>query len=150
MLRSRAFLILFPKFEYFPDNGRNATIFWDFEDTLRLVPVFNKCYDIFRENLRRGRDPFDGVDTILKGIEEIEEGVSPPGIGPELEPEPEPEGEVEVEPPSIAALKSSFVRKKSKKRKNKKLKKSRRKTNRKNKKLKTKKSRRKTKRKYKR
>lgn len=119
----------------------NGNIFWNFDETLRLVPVFNKCYGIFRENLREGRDSFDRINTILQ-----EEGLSLPGLEPE--PELEPEGEVEVKPPLIATMKSSFARKKSKKGKNKKLKKSRRKTNRK--KLKTKKSRKKTKRKYKR
>lgn len=120
----------------------NGNIFWNLEDTLRLVPVFNRCYDIFKENLMREREPFDGVDTILQMVE----GSSPPG----LEPGPEPEPERDVEEHKIASMKSSFARKKSKKKKNKKLKKSRRKTNRKNKKLKTKKSRKKTKRKYKR
>jgi hypothetical protein len=114
----------------------DGNIFWNFVETIKLVDFFNRCYDIFKVNLRRGRDPFDGVDVILQ---EIGAGV-------------EPEGEVEA--PQIASMKSSFARKKSKKkktnRKNKKLNKSRRKTNRKNKKLKTKKSRKKTKRKYKR
>lgn len=50
------------------DSGHvgDGNIFWNLEDTLRLVPVFNACYDIFRENLREGRDPFDRVNTILQ------------------------------------------------------------------------------------
>ena len=113
------------------ENGYvgDGTIFWNLEDTLRLVPVFNRCYDIFKENLISESEPFDGVDTILKMVE----GSSPPGLEPELEPEPERD----VEEHKIASMKSLFVRKKSKKKKTNR-KKSRGKTNRKNKKLKKK------------
>ena len=122
----------------------NGNIFWNFEDTLRLVPIFNTCYEIFRVNLLNLRN-FTNLTNVSR---DLFDGV----IESELEPEPELDPEVEDSP--FASMNRSFARKKSKKkktnRKNKKLKKSRRKTNRKNKKLKTKKSRRKTKRKYKR
>ena len=48
-------------------DGRleNANVFWDLENTLTLIPLFNQCYDIFVANLKEDREPFDGVDDIL-------------------------------------------------------------------------------------
>ena len=144
------------------DGLENANVFWDLENTLTLIPLFDQCYLAFVDNLKEGREPFDGIDDILSNsdIRNLRNSSIPAANKSMYQPPPilhfEPEPEPEIDLSSYGGGKTNLIihkrnkfikvsKNSKKKRKSKKRKAKKTKNNYK----KSKKTRRKIKRKYK-